>query len=165
VRSRAAAVRRARFGEQVAVVAQRRRLGAAHAFEPVEVGVGDCAERRRRVGGPLSRGRALGELALDLLHDPILGDDRRMLVEVAGLRAATAAAKLAGVVALEPGPPQPPLHRPQPAVWEAMPPAGLVDGLPVAGDADDQPGGRRRALRRLATRHGGSQDSAPAGPE
>jgi hypothetical protein len=37
MRSGAALVRRARLGEQVAVVAQRRRLGAAHALEPIEV--------------------------------------------------------------------------------------------------------------------------------
>jgi hypothetical protein len=33
-------------------------------------------------------------------------------------------------------------------------PARLVDVLAVASDADDQPGGGRRALRRLATGHG-----------
>jgi hypothetical protein len=91
----AAAVRRARFGERVAVVAQRRRLGAAHAVEPIEVGVGHRAELRRSVRGPLSRSRALGELALHLPHEPILGDDCGVLVEITDLRAAPAPAKLA----------------------------------------------------------------------
>ncbi|MBD0281066.1 MAG: hypothetical protein ICV69_02555 [Thermoleophilaceae bacterium] len=132
------------------MVAQRRRLGAAHSLEPVEVGVGHRAERRRRVGRSLGRGRSIGAVALYLAHEPVLGDDRGVLVEVAGLRPATAAAKLAPLVALEPSRAEPPLHRPTPAVWEPVAPAGLVDGLAVAGDTNDQPGsGNVRATGRV----------------
>lgn len=113
------------------MVAQRRRLGAAHALDPIEVGVRDVAERRRRVGRPLESGRAVGELALDIPHEPVLGDDRGVLVEEAGPRAATAAAERTRRVRLEPGGPEPALHRLEAAVRLPVAPAGLVDGSPL----------------------------------
>jgi hypothetical protein len=145
---------RARLGEQVAVVTQRCRFRAAHALEPVEVRVCHGPERRRRVRRPLRGGRALRELALDLADEPILRDDRHVLVQVAGLRSAPPAAKPAAAVRLEPRRPEPSLHRPQPPVWQPVAPAGFVDDLAVAGRADDQPGGGGRALSGLETRHG-----------
>jgi hypothetical protein len=153
VRLGCASMDRARLGEQVAVVAQGRGLRRAHPLEPVDVRVRHGPERRRRVGGLLGGGRALGEFALDFAHELVLGDDRGVLVEVAGLWATPAAAKPAAAIRLEPRGPEPSLHRPEPAVWEPVPPAGLVDDLAVPGDADNQPGGGRRALSGLETRH------------
>lgn len=97
-RSRPTAVRRAGLRQRVAVLAQRRRLGVSHMLEPVQVRVGDLAEGDRRVGGALPRQRPLAQVALGLAHEPVLGDDRGLLVEVAGLGAAAAAADLAVIV-------------------------------------------------------------------
>ena len=142
------------LGEQIAMVAQRRRLRVTHALEPVQIGVCHGPERRRRVGRPLRGGRALGELALYLPHEPILRHDRHVLVQVARLRSAPPTAQPAGAIRLEPCRPEPSLHRPEPAIWKPVAPAGLVDDLAVARRADDQPGGGRRALGGLETRHG-----------
>jgi hypothetical protein len=46
---------------------------------------------------------------LDGAHEAVLGDDRGVLVEVAGLRAPAAAPMAAGSVALEPGAAEPTL--------------------------------------------------------
>lgn len=76
--------------------------GAAYVLDPVEVGVRDVTEGDGCSRGLLCRGRALRQLALDLTHEPILRDDRGVLVEKPGLGAATTAPERAGPVALEP---------------------------------------------------------------
>ena len=105
------------------MVKQRRGLGVAHVLEPVQVLVGDFSERRRPVGITLDRRSALPQPALDLAHQPILGDDRRVLVEIAGLRPATTTPVAVRPVALEPRAPEPALHRPKVTVGVAMAPS------------------------------------------
>ena len=147
-----AAVGRAGLDQQVAVLTQRRGLRAADLLEPVEVRVGDHAERRRRVRLAPSRVGALGQRAFDLAHDAVLRDDRGVLVEEARPDPAAAPRERAVGGRLQPRGPEPALHRAQRPVGFAMAPAGLVDGRPVARGGDQEPRGRN-VVKRVDREH------------
>jgi hypothetical protein len=141
-RAGAATVTSSRLGNQVPMVGQGRRLRASHALEPVQVRVRDLPERRRSVRSAFRRGRPIGQLLLDLAHEPVLRDDRRRLVEEPELHAAAPPFERTVGSGGEPRRSEPALHRPQHSVRPAVPPTGVVEQLPLTSARDDQPRGR-----------------------